>query len=85
MNFCQLACFCFLDSYDLDLFAYVLHFVLIIIGALVDCWLNSNLSFFFHANTQQGEAKKALQVLQKPNVPTELQVWVKTIVWIDLF
>ncbi|WMV29116.1 hypothetical protein MTR67_022501 [Solanum verrucosum] len=35
--------------------------------------MNSNLSFFFHANTQQGEAKKALQVLQKPNVPTELQ------------
>ncbi|PHT89245.1 hypothetical protein T459_04358 [Capsicum annuum] len=34
---------------------------------------NSNFSFFFHSNTQQGEAKKALQVLQKPNVPTELQ------------
>nr|XP_009631230.1 vacuolar sorting protein 18-like [Nicotiana tomentosiformis] len=32
-----------------------------------------NLSFFFHVNTQQGEAKKALQVLQKPNVSTELQ------------
>ncbi|KAF3633337.1 hypothetical protein FXO38_24718 [Capsicum annuum] len=34
---------------------------------------NSNLSFFFHSNTQQGAAKKVLQVLQKPNVPTELQ------------